>query len=224
MKKFLFSFIGLNLFFYSIGGIAFIIYKKQQIIFIDKMIDNLSSSLFVWLIIFLIILGYGIILNMFFNSLSESKLLENIISKNKNIIIQGEIPLQHNQSIIIKHLQKIATANKFKWNEESKQALQKYLKNILFLYPHYLDFLTNALPYLGLLGTVLGMSEALFSKAQGNDMYMGLAFALGTTILGMVGNLFLSSLNKIIKTERQTQLNTLNVLISLRTVREDTNE
>jgi flagellar motor component MotA len=213
MKRFVWLFGGvITIYLVALGGLIFFNYHSR---FFVEMSTSLITNWLVLIIIGAIFLGILVTIQMFLNSWKESKILEKIISENSQDIIEGRVKPWIHQSLILKHLQKISTAQTFHWNKATENALKEYLEDVLFFWTKKIDFLASSLPGLGMLGTVMGMSEALFSKSQGKDMYWGIAVALGTTILGLIGNLVVSSLNEIIKSEREAQLKTISVIVSL---------
>ncbi len=212
-KRFLLLFLGALLFFsLAFGSIVF--FNSQELSFAGKMISALRYNVIVWIIIVQFSGGCLMLIKMFFNTVRESKFLEKIIEKKGEYIIEGEFGSRFSQSFFANHFKKIASAQHFRWSKKSREDLNDYLENQLFFSPKLLETMASLLPAWGMLGTVLGLAQALETKSRGGDLYLGVAIALGTTILGLIGNLFLYSLNKIISDERNSQLKTMRILIN----------
>ena len=185
--------------------------------FSQKFILEIAGNPLVWVIAGFFGTGLLMSLAMFINTAKELKLL-NAISQGDGKILEGEISKKTSDSIIIKLLRKFYTANKFDWPEKARNNLEDYLEEVLFYWTNWLGFIGKYLPALGMLGTVCGMIAALLDKAAGGDMYSGVANAIGTTALGLIGSLILSTLNQVVVSERKMQLKTLIVLLQMKTV------
>lgn len=187
--------------------------------FSEQFLESISKNVIIWIILGFVVIGLTMSLVMFVNTAKELKLLETLISQEGNNILKGEMPEKISGSMIIGHLHKFHTAEIFDWAKGSKDNLSKYLEEVLFYWPNWLDHIETWLPALGLLGTVFGMIEALLEKASGGSMYAGVANAIGTTALALCGSFVLSFLNKTVVSERKLQLKTILVVLEMKIVK-----
>ncbi len=183
--------------------------------FSQKFIMEIASNPLIWIIMGFFGLGLAMSLTMFFNTIKESETLEAITSQEADKILEGKMP-KNSDSMIMRHLNKFHTAEIFNWTRESRSELNEYLKEVMFYWPNWLGFIGRYLPALGMLGTVLGMIEAMLDKASGGDMYAGVANAIGTTVIGLIGSIILSTLNQLIISERKMQTKSIAVLLKMK--------
>ncbi len=186
--------------------------------FSEQFLESTSKNVMVWIILGFIVIGLTMSLVMFVNTAKELKLLETLLSQEDDNILQGKISEKISRSMIVGHLRKFHTADVFGWAKGSKDNLSKYLEEVLFYWPNWLDHIETWLPALGLLGTVFGMIEALLEKSSGGSMYAGVANAIGTTALALCGSFILSFLTKTVVSERKLQLKTILVILEMKIV------
>ncbi len=114
-------------------------------------------------------------------------------------LAMARIPLDIAQknSFFVKHFARLCLA------KEISSFQQQTLTNEYFQGNVYLNLSSTILSLLGFAGTIMGLSKALAQVSVGDNVLQGIAYAFGTTLLGIYGLVIIYSLNENLKIQKK---------------------
>lgn len=152
------------------------------------------------------------------NTFKEARIVEILVANQGSVdFLKSKLPAgeKFKNSLFVKHFRKFSTSERNHWPDEAKGNLESYLENMIMKSIDLLSSTQIVLPLLGLLGTALGISEATLGKGNNAAMFVGVGNAIGTTAIAVVGNLNIFALNYILKSERDSLLETVLVIFRI---------
>lgn len=195
------------------GALVFFLWKDEM--FQRLMMETLERTLF-WAIA--VPFGMGLLISfvLFINTVREAGVVESLVRSSEKINLkEGNLPLKerYGKSMIVKHVQRFALIYSQGWSSGAEEGLLNYLETVVFKSTNKIKIINCLLPSLGLLGTVLGIYEVCVSQAAETSLQAGLAHAIGTTALGVLGMVILMALNELVILERTELIDAALVVI-----------
>ncbi len=132
----------------------------------------------------------------------DVRIVEDLLSdKDRANLNSKEIPLEVSQANSF-FVRKYALMSSKDLKGEISSFMEKSLVSEYQRANKHLDTIGAILPLLGLAGTMLGLSQALASVAEGQDIVQGVSYAFGTTLVGIFGYMVISAMNSILKDKK----------------------
>ena len=130
----------------------------------------------------------------------DIKIVEDLESDFGRIDVANlKIPLETNQSdsFFVYHYAQICQISNI------TEFKEKALANEYFQVNNHLDLIASILALSGLAGTIMGLSKALAGISAGQSVAQGVAYAFGTTLLGIYGLISIYTLNNILREKKK---------------------
>jgi biopolymer transport protein ExbB/TolQ len=169
-------------------------------------------------IVMITVIGIVMSISTFIVTVKEARVVEKMVANQDEINLSAtKLPVKDifNGSLFVKHFRKFSTSEKQHWSDEVKANLEGYLEEMIFKGPKLLTFFETILPILGLLGTAMGLASATLSKSSNASMFVGVGNAIGTTVFALLGKLCISTLNRLVISERNSLLKTVLVIFRI---------